>query len=126
MQYVATSTSPEPLNPRVLAGKAVRDLIAYRGMTIPQAGQVAQNLSTPTIRRIVRGDPKVGDGPLQAMAGVLNLPINLFLLIIAEDRAQIAALAMPDHIKDHVLTLLSTQGSTVSKRKTDRHPIAKD
>lgn len=105
IQSMPATSQPLPPSSRTVAGKAVKDLIAYAGLTVSQAGLRADNLSTPTVKRIIRGEENVGDAPLQAMAGVLNLPINLFLLIIAEDWKAIEKLSMNDHVKDYVMSL---------------------
>jgi hypothetical protein len=125
MQHVPIRSEPPPRDEtRVLAGKAVKDLIAYAGMTPPQAGQVAKNLSIPTVRKIMRG-AYVGDASLQAMAGVLHLPVNLFLLIIDGNRAAIERLTMSEYVRDHVLALMSGPGSPSGRRRADHEGIAK-
>jgi hypothetical protein len=126
MQHVPIRTSTEPPTPRELTGKAVNDLINYSGMSINQAGTIARNLSVPTIRRIVRGDPSISDPSLQAMAGVLHLPVNLFLLMIDGDVSAIRRLPMDESVKDHVLTVMSGKRPTPpGSRRVDREGLAK-
>lgn len=110
---------PRPPSPRALVGQAVRDLLAYRGLTASKAGQMRDNCSTPTIRRILRGDDGVGDAPLQALAGILDLPVNIFLLMLDGDAKAIAAMNMPDYPQQYILNLLDTSGSNQRRRASD-------
>lgn len=88
--------------------KAAKDLINYAGLTAKGAGEVAGNLSYPTIRRIMAGDAAVGEPSLMALAGVLKLPINFFLLILDDDRAALEKLTMPIYVREYIATLLDS------------------
>lgn len=107
-----------PATPRELAGKAAKDLIGYAGMSQLGAGSVVKNLSYPTVKNIVAGLPSVRDASLQALAGVLHLPINFFLLIIDEDRAGLEALTMPTHVREYITDLLGPIESPSRRRQT--------
>lgn len=118
---------PTLLTPRELAAKAAKDLISYSGMSLRGAGRIADNLAPRTVSRLVAGDPAVVDSSWQALAGVLHLPVNLFLMIIDEDRAGIAALTLPVHVRDH-LVLLGILDATPTNRRhtnTNREDLAK-
>lgn len=113
-----TPLPPVP-NPRQLVGIAVRDLIAWRGMTITSAGQSSHNCARPTIQRILRGDPTVSDVPLQSIAGTLGLPVNTFLLMLDQDVKAIAKLTMEAYPREHILNLLDTSQAIPRRRAAD-------
>lgn len=90
---------------RVIAGQAAKDLINYAGLSRAQVSQMASNLGSRTLGRLLVGE-SLPDAPYQALAGVLHLPVNLFILIIAGDRAAIEALTMPVYAKEYLAHLL--------------------
>lgn len=113
---------PPPDTPvlRLLTGKAVKDLIAYKGMNVSQAGNVQDNLSTPTLRRIIRGVEPVGDGPLLSVAKLLDLPVNIFLLMLEGDATAIAELETTnEHGKNYILSLLESSRPESRRRRGD-------
>lgn len=105
-QHVPTRSRTYPETPRGLVGKAASDLIAYAGLTPKTAGDIARNLSEPTIKRIIGGRANISEPSLQALAGVLQLPINFFLYILDGNREALEALTMPTHVREYLPGLL--------------------
>lgn len=124
MKTMLFSGRPKPMNSRELAGKAAKELINYLGLSITQAGMASPNVSRPTIYRIIDGDPSVSDRPLQALAAVLHLPTNFFLLIIDNDRRGLRKLNLPVYAAEYLETLLASTSVTTTRRHTDREDLA--
>lgn len=114
---------PGEYTPRQAVADVVRDLLHYHGLTQEAAGRLVSNLSTPTIRRVLRAEP-VGDGPLNSLAGILRLPINTFKLMINSDIKALKNLVMlnPDEdeaIKQMILELMGQTQTAPRRRASD-------
>lgn len=121
LQYMATNGRDRPTTPRGRVGKAAKELLNYFGLTPAQAGGIASNLSYATIKRIIAGDPRISDAVLQSMAGVLNLPVNLFVFIADEDYAAIQGLTLDVHVRDYLSDLMPELLEPPPRRRPSDH-----
>lgn len=108
---------PEQPTTREAVGAFVADFIPYRGMSVLEAGNKNPNLSPMTINRIIDGNEKVMTQKYLTLAGILDLPPRLFLMMIAGDAKSIELLPMADDVKQMVLATLATASPTAHNRR---------